>query len=282
MPSSAAATSLALTEPQKPSARYSPGLPSAHSPFASLLNMSPASPFPDERPAPPQGSPSADAPPTIRWVRSARARRLRLTLRHDGVAVLTLPNRSDENEARRFLTQQEDWLIRARARLAAKPRAPQAWTLGASLLWRGEPAEIRLAREGDRPAVSLAADVFRVATLAGDLRPALETGFARLAKIELPARAWELAAETKMPVKMVRVRNQRTRWGSCSTGGVISLNYRLVRMPDSVRDYVIYHELMHLREMNHSSRFWRRVEDVCPWWQAAEQWLKQNGPLVGL
>ncbi len=214
-------------------------------------------------------------------MRSARARRYRLTLRRDGVAVLTLPSRGDENEARRFLAQQQDWLDRARARLAAKPRAPQAWSVGATLLWRGLPTEVRLARAGDRPAVSLAADVFQVTTLEGDLRPALEAGFARLAKIELPARAWELAAETKMPVKMVRVRNQRTRWGSCSTGGVISLNYRLVRMPDSVRDYIIYHELMHLREMNHSSRFWRRVEEVCPWWRDAEHWLKQNSPLVG-
>jgi len=78
------------------------------------------------------------------------------------------------------------------------------------------------------------------------------------------------------------VRNQRTRWGSCTTTGVISLNWRLVQAPETVRDYVIYHELMHLREMNHSDRFWRRVEEVYPDWRDAERWLKGNGSLLGL
>ena len=110
----------------------------------------------------------------------------------------------------------------------------------------------------------------------------LEAQFARRARIELPARTWELAAETGVDVKHVTVRNQRSRWGSCSAGGTISLNWRLVQTPDPVRDYIIYHELMHLREMNHSDRFWARVEEVCPWWRDAEKWLKRNGGLLGL
>ena len=121
-----------------------------------------------------------------------------------------------------------------------------------------------------------------MAALEGDLRPALEAAFARRAKIELPGRTWELAAETNVDVKHVTVRNQRSRWGSCSAGGTISLNWRLVQTPDTVRDYIIYHELMHLREMNHSDRFWARVEAVCPWWRDAERWLKRNGSLLGL
>jgi predicted metal-dependent hydrolase len=139
-----------------------------------------------------------------------------------------------------------------------------------------------VAAEGERPQVCVAADVFRVAALDGDLRAPLEAQFARRAKIELPARMWELAAETGADVKHVTVRNQRSRWGSCSAGGTISLNWRLVQAPDSVRDYIIYHELMHLREMNHSDRFWSRVAEVCPWWRDAEKWLKRNGGLVGL
>jgi predicted metal-dependent hydrolase len=124
--------------------------------------------------------------------------------------------------------------------------------------------------------------VFRVATLDGDLRATLEAHFARRARIELPARAWELAAETSVDLKGVSVRNQRARWGSCSAGGTVSLNWRLVQTPDSVRDYIVYHELMHLREMNHSDRFWARVQKVCPWWRDAERWLKRNGSLLGL
>ena len=85
-----------------------------------------------------------------------------------------------------------------------------------------------------------------------------------------------------MDVKHVTVRNQRSRWGSCSGTGTISLNWRLVQTPDSVRDYIIYHELAHLREMNHSDRFWARVAETCPGWREAERWLKRHGSLVGL
>lgn len=224
-------------------------------------------------------APRGDA---VVWQRSPRARRYRLTLRRDGVAVLTLPARGDEREAARFLAEQSDWLARARARLATKPRAPEAWPISAPVLWRGEEHAIRAAVAGEKPCVSLAADVFRVPRLEGDLRPVLEAHFLRLAKIELPARAWELAALTRVPVSEVRVRNQRTRWGSCTVAGVISLNWRLIRLPDDVRDYIIYHELMHLKEMNHSARFWRRVEEVCPRWREAEAWLKRHGTLAGL
>lgn len=222
------------------------------------------------------------AAPDLVFVRSQRARHYRLTLRRDGVAVATVPPRGSEREARAFVEQHRDWLERARARQARRPRAAEVWTIGTDVLWRGEMSQIRRASEGERPQASLAADVFRVASFEGDLRPALEAHFARRAKIELPARTWELAAETNVDVKHVTVRNQRSRWGSCSAGGTISLNWRLVQTPDMVRDYIIYHELMHLREMNHSDRFWARVEEVCPWWRDAEKWLKRNGGLLGL
>lgn len=214
--------------------------------------------------------------------RSHLARNYRLTLKRDGTAIATIPSRGTEREARRFVEEHREWLERARARQRHRPRGAEVWTLGTHVLWRGEMTEIRAATTVDRPQVSLAADVFRVARLEGDLRPTLEAHFARRAKIELPARTWELAAVTGVEVKQVSVRNQRSRWGSCSSNGTISLNWRLVQTPEAVRDYIIYHELMHLREMNHSDRFWARVEEVCPGWREAEKWIKRNGSLVGL
>lgn len=222
------------------------------------------------------------SPPELVFRRSIRADRYRLTLRRDGVAVATIPARGSEREALRFVEQNREWLERARTRQRQRPRGAEVWTLGTHVLWRGEMTEMRKGNEGERPTVVLGADVFRVSGFTGDLRPTLEAHFLRRGKIELPARTWELAAETGVDVKEVTVRNQRTRWGSCSAGGVISLNWRLVQSPLFVRDYIIYHELMHLREMNHSSRFWARVEEVCPTWRQAEHWIKQNGSLLGL
>jgi predicted metal-dependent hydrolase len=240
-----------------------------------------------------KGPPPVSAAPHdgIVFERSHRATNYRLTLRRDGVAVATIPAQGNEREARRFVEKHHEWLERARSRQRQKPRGAAVWTLGTHVLWRGEMAEIRKTSEnppprdyyaGERPRVSVGADVFRVSGFTGDLRATLEAHFLHRAKIELPGRTWELAAETGVEVKEVSVRNQRTRWGSCTSGGTISLNWRLIQTPDAVRDYIIYHELMHLKEMNHSARFWARVEEVCPAWREAERWIKQNGSLLGL
>jgi predicted metal-dependent hydrolase len=241
-------------------------------------------PEPGVHKAPPaSGASIAPANEEIVFQRSAKARGYRLTLKRDGTAVATIPLRGSEREARRFVEQQQAWLARARERQRRRPRGAEVWTIGTHILWRGELTEVRIAADAaKKPQVCLAADVFRVAQLGGDLRPTLESHFVRRAKVELPARTWELSAVTGVDVKHVAVRNQRARWGSCSANGTISLNWRLVQTPEFVRDYIIYHELMHLREMNHSARFWARVEEVCPGWREAEHWIKRNGSLVGL
>lgn len=96
------------------------------------------------------------------------------------------------------------------------------------------------------------------------------------AKRELPPRLFELAAEVGVTVCRVSVRNQRQRWGSCSQSGLICLNWRLITMPAWVRDYVLYHELMHVKQMDHSPAFWALVAGVCPDYQQARRWLRRH------
>jgi len=94
---------------------------------------------------------------------------------------------------------------------------------------------------------------------------------------ELPPRLLELAAMHGISITRISIRNQRTRWGACSAGGSITLNWRLVLVPDFVRDYVMLHELMHRRELNHSKRFWRHVAAACPRYLEARAWLLKDG-----
>ncbi|MFM8617155.1 MAG: M48 family metallopeptidase [Opitutaceae bacterium] len=257
------------------------GLTTAQQELLDLFTPLPGAPSaPAPRPRPVAPPPAGEE--TVVFERSARARNYRLTLRRDGTAVATIPAGGSEREALRFVEEHRGWLERARQRQRRRPRSAEIWVPGTHVLWRGEMTEVRVAAQGERPQVCLAADVFRVPRLDGDLRPTLEAHFARRARVELPARAWELAALAGVDVRAVTVRNQRSRWGSCSANGTISLNWRLVQTPDHVRDYVIQHELMHLREMNHSARFWARVEEVCPAWREAETWIRRNGSLVGL
>jgi predicted metal-dependent hydrolase len=124
----------------------------------------------------------------------------------------------------------------------------------------------RAAEERARPARVLAPDVER------DMR-------ARAAR-ELPARLHEFAAEHGLQVARVSIRNQRWRWGSCSPRGHICLNWRLVLMPPAVCDYVLLHELMHLKRLDHSPKFWKLVARACPDYESARRWLRANHQAV--
>jgi predicted metal-dependent hydrolase len=138
---------------------------------------------------------------------------------------------------------------------------------------RGE-AEAFVARQGDwivRQRTSLTPS-----TIPSDVRPALQARAAEL----LPARLRRLAVDHGVQAEKVTVRNQRTRWGSCGRNGHITLNWRLVLMPEWVADYVIVHELMHLRRLDHSAAYWKLVAAACPEYRAARQWLRQHGPAL--
>lgn len=78
----------------------------------------------------------------------------------------------------------------------------------------------------------------------------------------------------------ISIRDQKSRWGSCSSTGTISINWRLIMAPPEILDYIIVHELAHLQELNHSARFWKLVEENCPNFRSHERWIKQNGPLL--
>jgi predicted metal-dependent hydrolase len=97
------------------------------------------------------------------------------------------------------------------------------------------------------------------------------------ARLELTARLLELAQQFGLTVNKVSIRNQRWRWGSCSQQAHICLNWRLVSMPVWVRDYVLIHELMHLRRMDHSPAFWKLIAAACPDYRVARRWLREHG-----
>jgi predicted metal-dependent hydrolase len=215
--------------------------------------------------------------PSVEFVRIRRARRYIVRVRPDGTVRVTIPRGGSRAEAARFLNRQMGWIAKERQRVAAALVTP-VWADGASMLLRGELVLIRLRRGidgrttilyGER-SVALAAD--------GNIHRAIQADMRTLARDELGARLHVLAAAQQLSVSAFTIRNQRSRWGSCSRAGRIALNYRLIQMPPSVSDYVILHELMHLKEQNHSRRFWRLVEHVCPGFREAERWLRKHGP----
>lgn len=102
-------------------------------------------------------------------------------------------------------------------------------------------------------------------------------GLAQQAKKLLPERVKYFAQLIGVTYGRITIRNQRTRWGSCSTKGNLNFNVALMKVQPEVLDYVVVHELCHRLEMNHSPRFWERVEEVLPEYKALRKWLKDNG-----
>jgi predicted metal-dependent hydrolase len=210
-------------------------------------------------------------------VRSRRARRYILRVRPDGIARLTIPRSGSAVEARRFAERQTAWVDRQLQYFANHPIRPREWLAGMEILFRGEPVKIEIIADGK---IQFGNESIVVADATADLRPAIEKQLRALAAEELPPLVFSFAAQHQLTVNRVTIRNQRSRWGSCSHRGVISLNWRLIQTPPLVRDYIVLHELMHLRQMNHSRRFWQEVEKVCPNYQNARRWLKQHPGLL--
>ena len=198
------------------------------------------------------------------------ARRYVLRVAADGSLRLTVPRGASIGGGLKFAEGQAGWIARERARQQSKA-AP--WRDGTTVWFRGR--RENLSTVGST--VVLGETRLESLDGRGDLRREFERHLADLAARELPPRLWELARLHDLDVAHVSVRNQRSRWGACSPKRVITLNWRLVQMPPSVSEYVMLHELMHLRQPNHSRRFWREVESVCGWWRDAERWLRRHG-----
>jgi predicted metal-dependent hydrolase len=213
-------------------------------------------------------------------VRNPRARRYLLRLRPDGTARVTIPRGGSPAVARQFVERHAAWLERQLQRLQTQPRKPAVWQIGTEILLRGNTVRIEAGFNSEAETVHFSGESVRVPVPAADLRPAVEGHLRHLATRELPARVLELATRHGLTVRRITVRNQKSRWGSCSRRGTISLNWRLIQTPAFVSDYICLHELMHLRQMNHSPRFWREMERVCPDYPLAERWLKDHPGLL--
>jgi predicted metal-dependent hydrolase len=213
----------------------------------------------------------------IHVFRNPRARRYLLRLNANFSVRLTVPRGGSMVEAHAFLQRNIAWLERSADRLARRPLLPNQWTPGTQIYWRGELVTIH---EGTETAAIHFAEQIVLLKEGEKPREAIEHHIWRLAAKELPPVVAHYAKWHGLPVRRVTVRNQRSRWGSCSRRGVISLNWRILQAPPFVRDYLILHELMHLREMNHSRRFWAQVASVCPDYNVADRWLSQHSHLL--
>ena len=203
-----------------------------------------------------------------------RAKRMILRLSRDSSGVvLTVPKRVSRTQALAFVEKSIPWISR---QLAC--RAPSAAMGNGSIIpLRGVPHKVQ-ATGTRRGLITIDADQ-RIISIPGDpehVGRRLEDWLKKLAKAELMAVSARYAKAMGVDFRRISVRDQKSRWGSCSAAGDLSYSWRLILAPSHVLDYVAAHEVAHRQHMNHGLRFWRLVLTHCPHAGAAKQWFKAH------
>jgi len=218
------------------------------------------------------------APVEVRRHPSARRMTLRVSRTRRAV-IVTLPMQCDLKQAGAFLLSHLDWV---QERLGNIP-APQPFADGALIPLRGVPHRLTFTgvMRGARP-VATGRDpndqhVIRVAGLPDHAPRRLKDWLVRQARHDLSDRARYHAGRLGLTYKRIAVRDQVSRWGSCSSTGNLSFSWRLIMAPSPILDYVAAHEVAHLAEMNHGPNFWALVRQTCPDMDDARRWLDAYG-----
>jgi predicted metal-dependent hydrolase len=222
--------------------------------------------------------------------RSERARRLRVTVGPRGVEVVA-PVRMGAADISAFIEHNRAWIdakLGAVQRVLAAHPGSARLIDGGAILCRGQPATLRV-RAGARPQVQEGSDleVTVPAALTGaDQEMAVERVLRRwltwsaqndaLAYVQRHGRAHGLVPAG------VRIKEQKRLWGSCTAKGVVNFNWRLILAPPAVFEYVVVHELCHLRQPHHQAPFWRLVGQIMPGFEEQRRWLRTNGHLLTL
>ena len=208
--------------------------------------------------------------------RSAEATKSRIDVDIHGVTVV-VPN-SGEVHPEELLKENAVWVVEKKEKYDAyRAEIPEReYEEGAVFPYLGEDREVVVER---RPSSDVDENTLRLAQHHVEdtsVKRALETLYRRKARERFEARADQFSKQMGVEYEKIEIRNQRTKWGSCSTTGTLGLNWRLMMAPPEIVDYVVIHELAHLREPNHTDEFWSLVADHDSEYEAHSAWLTEN------
>lgn len=209
---------------------------------------------------------------------SPRARRMTIKVLPEGFE-LVVPPQTPERLIQDFLIKVHPWIMQRSVQIQDRAREYDP----TQILIRGIEHTVRLNPDATKAVSYPEPGVVVVkASSLPDAQRILVHDLVNRSVAHIEKRVLKRAKEMGVTVTGITIRDQKTRWGSCSSKGRISLNWRLMLTPDEVLDYLIVHELAHRKEMNHSIRFWQIVETYCPTYQQHEAWLNKHGQRVML
>jgi len=221
---------------------------------------------------------------TITYIlkRSLRARHVRLEVRPQTGLSVIVPRSYNIGQLPRLLESKERWISSNLARFShfQSLSADKELRSGDTIPYLGRDLELVKRENHDGVgSITLEENTLAVSPVLfknGILKLALEHWYRTEAAKLINERADKLSSQMGISYKRIIIRGQKTRWGSCSRKKNLSFNWKLIMAPEPVLDYVIIHEFTHLKEMNHSKRFWKLVAQYCPRWREYKKWLKQH------
>jgi predicted metal-dependent hydrolase len=213
-------------------------------------------------------------PVRLRWNKQARRLILRLDPKSDGV-VITLPHGVDEQDGLKMALKNKVWI----ANQLSKTSPASAFEDGETILLRGHDVLLKHLPDA-RGTVWQEGDTIMVAGKPEFLHRRLTDWLKKQAKDDITPQAHDMAAILGKKVKRISVRDTVSRWGSCSSTGKLSFNWRLIFAPPEVLEYVVAHEVSHLVHMNHSKAFWETVDQFDVNINRSRAWLRKNGSLL--
>jgi predicted metal-dependent hydrolase len=210
--------------------------------------------------------------------RSARARRMSLRVLPNVGLEVVLPRGFSLREASTLVRRNQGWVLRALDRMKAADAVRIDLVDGAELPLLGETVTLRIVNGASRNGARRSGDTLTVALAAGATPvDAVERWYRAQAKRIATERAEVHAATLGVTFGRVTIKDTRSRWGSCSSKGNLNFSWRLLLGPEAVLDYVVAHEVAHLKELNHSPAFWAHVAMLCPDYKTHRAWLRKHG-----
>ena len=221
---------------------------------------------------------------------SNRRRTVQIRVPKEDCLDLAAPTGMPWAKIRQLVETKRTWILRQAHRLeiAADNPANASLTHGATLLYQGTPHTLLLLADGTgNPSVTYShcAISVHLSELIGHnndpvVCSSLKKWYVKQAQQQLLERTMYWAAQIGVNPSRISLRDQKTRWGSCSSRGAISYNWRIIMAPPSVLDYLVVHELCHMLHPNHSSTYWQEVARWLPDFRDLRRWLRQNGKLL--
>ena len=217
--------------------------------------------------------------PVEKIIRSRR-RSIALVITPDGHLIVRAPLKASASLINTFVKEKHSWIQKKFKEIKQRPAAMvHEYVEGEPFFYLGRVYPLHIVESGNNP-IERTDRLCVCRTLLPDIRHRLKCWYMQEAQREIHARCMWFSMTTGYTPKSIRITDARQRWGSCTSPGGINFSWRLIQAPLEIVDYVIVHELVHLKQHDHSKKFWAKVKEIMPDYERRKEWLRENERLL--